>query len=94
MNSSRDPLDAILQDAAQQQQARQMQAAVLQAAAQNPHTIERIEQSAIGMAREDDTGRYVLLVATPDGKRRDVKLSPESLRLLRREIAEDEAQAA
>lgn len=80
-----DPLAAALERANQEQQAAQMQALILQQAVNNPHTIERINVSAVGVA-EDADGQF-LLIATPDGRRRDVKLSPETVRLLRRALA-------
>lgn len=87
-NGSADAMDSMLQRAAAEQHAQQVQTMMLQSAVQNPHTIERVEQSAIGLARDASTGAVLLLVATPDGKRRDIKLSPDSLRLLRRVLAE------
>ncbi|MHB1950173.1 MAG: hypothetical protein ACYCQK_01710 [Acidiferrobacteraceae bacterium] len=84
-----DPLRAAIESAQRQRDSQQALMAAMQNAVQNPHTTERITLAAVGISREPDGP--MLMIATPDGKRRDVPLGPDAVRALLRGLAPEAA---
>lgn len=82
---ARDPIQrAVAQMQAQQEMQQQLQQ-ILQSTIQNPHTSERVAVSLCVLAKEGPN--HVLLVASPDGRRREIVLSQQAVQALARAAA-------
>ena len=86
------PLDGYLRVAQDQQRKEQEMLAGLQAAMQAPHTIETVTAAAFGGRTQDS--QKVLMVATPDGKRRDFVLNGAVINQIRQLLDMPEEELA
>ena len=86
-----DPLTRALAEATAREVAEQQLRMMLQQTIQQPHTSERIDANLAVLVQ--DGPDHVLLVATPDGRRRDIRLSPQALASIERAAAGQRAAA-
>lgn len=87
---AQDPIQrAVAQMQVQQEMQQQLQQ-ILQSTIQNPHTSERVAVSLCVLAREGPN--HVLLVASPDGRRREIVLSQQAVQALAKAAAGIDAQ--
>lgn len=79
---------ALAQAQAQQQAQKQLND-VLEATIRQPHTIERVQSSLVALQPEGDN--LVLLVASLDGRRRDIVMSEQAVAGIAKQYAERQA---
>ena len=84
-----DPLTRALAEAKAREMAEQQLRMMLQQTIQQPHTSERVDANLAVLVQ--DGPDHVLLVATPDGRRRDIRLSPQALTSIEQAAARQRA---
>jgi hypothetical protein len=89
-----DPLGRALEQAKAQQRAQEQMQQVMLNALNAPHTLEVTQISLAVLAPGEPGQARVLMVATPDGKRRDIVLSPQALAAIAQAASEQAAVQA
>lgn len=89
---AQDPIQHLIEQDRHRRQAEHLVNQALQGALQAPHSIEVVQTSMMNLQTTTDGGT-VLMIATPDGRRRDIMLSPQVIASIA-QIADESSDVA